>query len=242
MITLGIAGLNITLDNNFSYIEEQAEEYLSSNEKPDFVVSASEEDLAFEAEHSDFWCSEGYLESIALYRKIAEKIPEYEALVFHGAVIAYKGNAYAVTARSGVGKTTHLRLWLRQFGNQVYILNGDKPILRIIDGKVYAAGTPWRGKEGYGVNGMIPLKGIAFINRATDNYAKKLTPDEAAVKFLSQVYMPSRSSSVSKTLITANNIVSRVPFYKFYVNMESEAAVMARNIFTEGEVKERINL
>ncbi len=241
MITLGIAGLNISIENKFDYIKEQSKDYTVDTDNCDFSVSASSLDLEKEAQMSDFNYSSGYLESIAVYRKIAEKLPEYEALVFHGAIIAYEGKAYAVTARSGVGKTTHLRLWLREFKEKVHILNGDKPILRIIEGKIYAAGTPWRGKENYGANEMLPLEGIAFIVRSADNRAKSLSPSDASIKFLSQVYMPNGSCETSKALITANKIISKVPFYEFYVNMQPEAAVMAKNIFTK-EVEERTNI
>ncbi len=241
MITLGIAGLNIAVDNKYKYIEEQSKDYISYGAVPDFTVSASEDDIKEEAEASEIPCSEGYLESISVYRKIAEELPKYGALVFHGAVIAYEGSAYAVTARSGVGKTTHLRLWMKEFKEAVHILNGDKPILRVIDGKVYAAGTPWRGKESYGTNEMLPLEGIAFITRDSENSAKRLSSENASIRFLSQVYMPKRPEGTSRALITANSIISKVPFYEFYVNMESEAAIMARNIFT-GRCKERINI
>jgi hypothetical protein len=158
VIDIRIGDIPIGIENRFPLIAAMCRDYLSDGTDRAFSVSVTDEDLADEAEMADAEYSDAYLESIAAYRKIAERIPSYNAFVFHGAVIAYKGNAYAVTARSGVGKTTHLRLWGEAFGKNVHVLNGDKPILRVINGTVYAAGTPWRGKENYGVNEMLPLR------------------------------------------------------------------------------------
>ncbi len=231
MITLGIAGLNITLENKFSYVEKLSKNYLSDSDYSDFSVCASMDEILAEASSSPYKCSDEYYESIVLYRNIAEKLPEYDAVVFHGAVIAYEGKAYAVTARSGVGKTTHLKLWLQEFGDKVHILNGDKPILRIIEGKVYACGTPWRGKEGYGVNEMLPLCGIAFITRAAENSAKRLAPSGEVLRLLSQIYVPRSEKGASLALMASNKIISSVPIYEFRVNMERQAAIVARDAF-----------
>ena len=133
------------------------------------------------------------------------------------------------TARSGVGKTTHLSLWLKEFSD-VHILNGDKPILRCIDGVIYAAGTPWRGKEGYGINEMLPLKGIAFLERAEKNSAERVKPDSAVLPLISQIYVP-HGAGAGKVLSLANKIVTTVPAFRFKVNMDSEAAHVARKAF-----------
>ena len=226
MISIGIAGLSIGIDERFDYIRALTEKYRTDS-PCDFTVRASDEDIAEERAGSDMEHSDGYLESISVYRNIAERLPDYSAAVFHGAVIAYGGVAYAVTARSGTGKTTHLRLWLREFGDKVHILNGDKPILRIIDGKVWAAGTPWRGKEGYGVNEMLPLGGIAFLERAENNSCESLSASAATVPFVSQLYIPKSPSSAAKALILTNKIITTVPLFRLGVNMEPEAAHVA---------------
>ena len=122
---LSLAGLNVEAKTRYEFSEKLTESYLSNSENTDFSVEVTDLDIKNEAERSDIRYPIGYLESIALYRKIAERLPFYDAVVFHGAVIAYKGCAYAFTARSGVGKTTHIRLWLERFGDAVHILNGD---------------------------------------------------------------------------------------------------------------------
>ena len=219
-----LAGLNVEADTKLEFAERLTEDYRSLAEAVDFSVSVTDEDIRYEAEMSDIRYPKGYLESIALYRKIAEKLPYFDAIVFHGAVIAYKGKAYAFTARSGVGKTTHIRLWLERFGNDVHVLNGDKPILRVIDGVVYAAGTPWRGKEGYGIPEMLPLAAVAFIDRAEEPSATEITTSEALMRFASQIYVPNEPRAAALSLSVLNKIISGVKLFDVKANMKPESA------------------
>ncbi|MBE6634649.1 MAG: hypothetical protein E7617_00425 [Ruminococcaceae bacterium] len=234
MIRISVADLIIELDNRYGYVKDLARDYITESVgESHLTVSASDTDIRLEAEASDIPHSPGYLESIVLYREIAERLPRFDAFVFHGAVIALDGAAYAVTARSGVGKTTHLRLWMKAFGDRVHILNGDKPILRIIDGRVYACGTPWRGKENYGVPEMLPLEGIAFLERGEENSARRITVGEGLIRFVSQIYVPRMPSSASMALSVANRIISSVPLYELRANMDISAATVAYDAFTK---------
>lgn len=236
MIKISVAGLNVELKNKYPFIEQYAEDYITSSCSTDITVEAEESEIDLEAMEAPENAPRGYLESIVLYRAIAEQLPKYSAFVFHGAVIAKDGKAYIVTARSGVGKTTHLRLWLDVFGEDVHILNGDKPIIRIIDGKAYACATPWRGKEGYGVPEMLPLCGIGFLERGEFNAAEQITVGEALMRFVSQIYIPNEKSAASAVLSIADKVLSSVPLYKLSVNVEKDAAVVAYNAFC-GEKK-----
>ena len=234
MITIKIAGLAIGIDNRFEYITRLAADYLT-DEPPLFTVRATDDDIAEEAKMTDVKFPDGYLESIVAYRKIAEILPSYDAFVFHGAVLNYDGRAVAFTAKSGVGKTTHTRLWLSEFGEKVHYLNGDKPIIRFIDGVPYACGTPWRGKEGYGYNNMLPLGGIAFLARGPINRSYKAKPDDVSMRLMNQIYISkSNPLSIARSMRIADEILSSVPLYAFECNMDPEAAHVAYRAFCEG--------
>ena len=169
MITISIAGINIGIDNKYPYLEEMAKDYITDG-AAEFTVRATEEEIdAQMAQSPSSSLPRGYLESLSVYRHIAERLPEYDAFLFHGCVIVHKKRAYVFTAKSGVGKTTHARNWLAEFGDEVHILNGDKPIIRIIDGVPCACGTPWQGKENYGVNEICEIKAFVFIERDKEN-------------------------------------------------------------------------
>ena len=158
-------------------------------------------------------------------------LPKYGALVFHGAVIATDIEAYAFTARSGVGKTTHINNWLRAFGGDIHILNGDKPILRKIGGKICACGTPWQGKENMGVNEIKPLKAIAFLSRSEKNRAAKVGASSVLMPFMTQIYIPNSEREADLALALAADILESAELYSLGVNMDIESAMVARAAF-----------
>jgi len=231
MITIRIADLNIGIKYRYEFTRSYVSEY-AVDARPDFTVEATDEDLIEEARLAEEPTENEYLEYVAVYRKIADKLTEYGGAVFHGAVLLFEGKAYIITARSGVGKTTHIRLWLQRFGEKVSILNGDKPVLRIIDGKIYACGTPWNGKEGYGTRGKALLSGIAFLERGEENSYKSLTPSDALVRFMGQIYMNKENPlALTRTLGLADKILSGTALYEFRCNMDISAAEMAKDAF-----------
>ena len=233
MVTVKIAGIPIGLDFKYEYTNRYVKDYIT-DQAPEFVVSATAEDIKWEHEHSGIVVPDYSAENIVLYRKIAEKLPEYDALVFHGAVLEYDGVAYAVTAHSGVGKTTHTRLWLREF-ESAKILNGDKPILRLIDGKVYACSTPWMGKEGYGYNAMRPLGGIGFLARGEKNLARSIAPSDAVMRFMNQIYLSKNDApALIRSMRVADRLITGVPLYEFECNMDVEAARVSFDAFLNG--------
>lgn len=226
MITIKIANLAVGIENRYPYLERFCAAY-RTEDAPLFVVRASDEALEEEARASEVEYPRSYLESIVVYREIAKRLAEYSAFVFHGVALGVGDGAYLFTARSGVGKTTHTSLWLSEFPD-AHILNGDKPILRFIDGVCYACGTPWMGKEGYGINEMLPLRGVAFVHRASENRAKRTSGTAAVFPFLTQVYLPEDEQSVSEITSLADAILGSVPLVDLYVNMEKDAAHVAR--------------
>ena len=241
MITIKIADLPVGLENRYSFVEKMCQDYLT-DETPLFTVTASEEEIDKECEQvrrvnglsADL--PRGYLESIVLYREIAKRLPLYDAFVFHGVALECEGEALLFTAKSGVGKTTHTRLWLASYADEVKILNGDKPILRLIDGVPFVYGSPWQGKENYGYNGKAPLRALAFIHRAPENRAEALTDVGGAIlPFLSQTYVPQHADSVSRVFEITDTVLKTIRLYHLYVNMEREAAEVAHRAMVEGE-------
>lgn len=230
MLTVDIAGLIIGIDNKHRHVERLARDYVTDG-TPVFTVSASDEDIEREREASSENFSVGYLESTVIYRKIAERLPDYDAFVFHGAVVTLDGLGYAFTARSGVGKTTHTGLWLRLFGDRAFYVNGDKPIIRIVDGLPRAFGTPWMGKEGLGKNISVPLCGIAHLKRGEHNVAREVSSDDLSSILLSQTFIPKDAKMARRTLLVLNTVVSSVKLIELKCNMEPDAPLASARAF-----------
>ncbi len=201
-----------------------------TDEAPDFSVTVSQGDIDFERQRSengeDF--SPGYLEELAVYRKIAEKMPEYDTILFHGSVIAVDGIGYLFTAKSGTGKSTHTRLWRELFGERAVMVNDDKPLLNIRE-TVTAYGTPYDGKHRLSCNTAVPLKAVCVLTRAPENHIEPITKAQAYAMLVQQAYRPTDVSALQRTITLIDKLADAVNLYRLGCNMDISAAQTAYN-------------
>lgn len=224
-MVIKIADLKIGIENKYNYIVKMSEDYIVEDTEPDFLVSVTDEEIT--AEDDVGGLHPGYLEYLAIYRKISEKILEYNGLLMHGVLLECDGKGVLFCAKSGVGKTTHTTLWKKLYGERCEIVNGDKPLIRIIDGKVYAYGTPWNGKEGIHKNKRCELSAICFIVRGEKNEITDVGADKVQ-RALTQTYMPKNDPiKMLKTLELVDEILSKVTCKKLFCNTDISAAEVA---------------
>lgn len=228
MFKIRMAELNIRVENKYPYVREMCREYLSKLDSSDFSVGVTEKEIDAEEDGSGF--DRGYLESLAIYRKIAEKIIEYNGFLMHGAVIEAGGSGIAFLAKSGVGKTTHVRLWQQLLGDKMTVVNGDKPLIRIIDGKVYAYGTPWAGKENIQKNMAVELKKICFINRSEKNECFLIQKTNVFEKLIVQIYRPRDINLLLKTMGLVGSLIEKTDFFVVRCNTEPLAAKISSEV------------
>lgn len=190
---------------------------------PIFLVSVGDERLSELRAASPDICDE-FLERDEIYSEIAARLPKYNRVMLHGACISYKDKAYLFTAPSGTGKSTHVGLWQRYLGDNVTIINGDKPIFYIREsGSVCAFGTPWCGKEGWNRNESADLAGICFMKRGIENKIRRAKPDDAAPFLLRQMFLPKEPEAAALTLGLLDRIVSAIPAYLLECDMSEDA-------------------
>ena len=205
MFCVQIAEVLVAIENRYAFSERLCADYIV-NVAPDecsFSVSATPEEIA--AENSDEGAfSPAYCESLALYRKICTRMLDYDAFLLHAAVVSHAGRGFAFAAKSGTGKSTHVAQWMRALGDDVTVVNGDKPILRWrsgeaaeakdagapnetpgveavevacdqLAGEFVAYGTPYCGKENWGQNTSVPLHAVCFIERCEPGEPDRLS-------------------------------------------------------------------
>ena len=171
--------------------------------------------------------SDAYLETLAVYRKIADCLLSCDTLLFHGSVIAVDGEGYLFTAKSGTGKSTHTRLWREYFGERAVMVNDDKPLLRITDSGVTAYGTPWDGKHRLSTNTAVPLKGICILARDTTNHIEPVEPHAVYPLIVQQTNRSLSADGMKQTLSIIDRMLHVVPVYRLGCNMDIEAARVA---------------
>ena len=205
MFCIQIAEVLIAIKNRYAFTERLCADYIvdTSPDDCDISIAATPEEIAAENDEKGSF-SPAYCESLALYRKICTRMLDFNAFLFHAAIISYAGRGFAFAAKSGTGKSTHVAQWMRALGDDVTVVNGDKPILRwrngeaveakvrgapretsggkaaetICDqplGEFIAYGTPYCGKENWGQNTSVPLRAVCFIERCEPGEPDRLS-------------------------------------------------------------------
>lgn len=218
-----LADKYIEINSVYPELKNFFKDYLVSETTPDFIISLTEKEILEEQEMtSENQFSLTYLETLATLRKLAEIMPSYNRILMHGASISYKDHAYLFTAPSGTGKSTHIRLWKKFLGEDVKIVNGDKPFISL-DDKPLIYGSPWAGKENWHRNCSMPLSGICFVQRGTTNSICKLEASECLPLLFKQVYLPSDALAAGLTLELIDAMLKKVPLYLLTCDMSEEA-------------------
>ncbi len=226
-----IAGLTVEIRAT-GRTEVQAAAYrIYEDREPDIVVTC---------DYREFHKTHPYLEEddAQYIRSAGEfyyKLLNFDGLMLHSSAVVVDGKAYLFSAASGTGKSTHTELWLKKFGDRAYILNDDKPALRIIDGVWHACGTPWSGKYDISKPVCVPLAGIAFLNRDTTNHIEPFEGSMVAFELLNQ--MPRHKNKLPQILKLLDRLVSQVPIWKLHCNMDMEAVEVSYNAMS-GNLKE----
>lgn len=198
-----------------------------TQEEPEFFVETTGEDIEREKSAADGEYDEGYLETLAVYRKIVTRLVFYDVILVHGSSVAVDGKAYLFTAPSGTGKSTHTRMWREYFGSRAVMINDDKPLVRFGKDGVYIYGTPWNGKHRLGSNICAPLCGVCILERAEENSISRISKKEAYPSLLAQIYRPTENvEAMVKTLNLAGRFME-VPLYRLGCNISHQAAVTA---------------
>ncbi len=94
-------------------------------------------------------------------------------VALHCSCIVCNGKAVAFLGESGTGKSTHTRLW-REYIDGAELLNDDSPIIRCIDGNVWAYGSAWSGKMPCYRTERYPLVAMVRLSQANENGIRKL--------------------------------------------------------------------
>ena len=239
MISFDIKITDVVLEvHAFNESTKRYCEAFFTDEKPDYTITMTEEDLKNESSNSENGQVYVNEEISALYRKIADLLVEDDIIVFHSSAISVDDNGFLITAHSGVGKSTHARLLSEYLGDSFKYINDDKPMLKVSDDGVTIFSTPWNGKERRGNNINAPLKAIIFLNRGeTNTYRKIDNKEEIYIRMLSQIYLPKEKSKRDKALNIADKLLKLVSFYEINVNMDIDAAKMTYEGIMKNEIK-----
>ena len=152
-------------------------------------------------------------------------------VLFHAAVVSYEGRGYMFLGRSGTGKSTHARLWLKHIEGTA-LVNDDNPVVR--DGVVY--GSPWSGKTPCYRNVSYPLGAIVLLSQTPYNKIRRLSGVHAYVALIESISGKRWDERIADGLHqTENALASQVPVWHLECLPDEEAARVCNETITNSQ-------
>ena len=106
-------------------------------------------------------------------------------------------------------------------------MDDDKTFLQITPSGVFAYGSPWSGKHGLDTNVCLPLKGVCFLQRGSENLIRQAIPEDRLGELQHQTLIPEDPVGMQKALSLLNALVQVVPLWEMECTKEPDAALIS---------------
>ena len=175
--------------------------------------------------HTDL--SPNYIEFLALHQCISYALIEKQVLLVHGSVVVADGEAVLFIAPSRTGKSTHTRLWTELPDAHAFVINDDKPLIRIGEKAPTVYATPW-GIVTAPEKRSAPLKALVHLQRG-ENRIAAVEPHTLLVPLM-QACQRGRTQEETIALTSLqNSLLCSVKTYTMTCQPDMAAAEMAYN-------------
>jgi hypothetical protein len=133
---------------------------------------------------------------------------QHGGLMVHACGLERDGLGYLFVGHSGSGKTTIANLAEKRFR----VLNDDRVVLRLVDGRPWMFGTPWHGESTSVSPVGVPVHRAFFIEHADSNGTSTVAPSMASAMLVSRSFPPLWSAeSMVLTLSFIDDVTRQVP-------------------------------
>lgn len=148
--------------------------------------------------------------------------------LFHAASVSYKGRGYLFLGKSGTGKSTHARLWLK-YNEGSELFNDDNPVVRLFekDGRKFAVayGSPWSGKTPCYKNVKMEIGAFVLLSQAPFNKISPLKGVSAYAAIVPSISGMRWDKDIADGLHqTQNGLASNVPVWYLECLPDEDAA------------------
>lgn len=167
---------------------------------------------------SDLLYDTVFTSMFALERQMTRR----DSMILHCAYIKYRGTAILFSAPSETGKTTQAGLWEKYRGSET--VNGDRALLRRIDGRWTACGWPVCGTSEICHLEDIPIHAVAMLRQGKENYVERLSPVQAFTQLYSQITVNQWNREfVQRTVELIEDFVEHVPVWQLTCDISENA-------------------
>ena len=151
------------------------------------------------------------------------------AVMMHASTVMNGGKGFLFLGKSGTGKSTHSRLWMKNIPG-TELLNDDNPVLRISDSGAIVYGSPWSGKTPCYKAASVPAAAIVQLSQAPANRIRRMPPVQAYASLMasSSAFRPFKSLA-DGWHNTLERIVTTVPCYHLECLPDADAAHLCYN-------------
>lgn len=147
---------------------------------------------------------------------------KHDAITFHGVLMEHEGRGVILSAPSGIGKTTHARLWRDH--RRALILNGDRATCCLEDGRWVGFSLPWSGSSGEHINRDVPLTAFVVLEQALENSVERLGGLEAFGSVMPNLVYPFWDRELTeKALGFVNDFLEKIPVFRLRCRPDVEA-------------------
>lgn len=151
-----------------------------------------------------------------------------KAIILHSSFIVHNGEAILFTAPSGTGKSTQAELW-RKYAH-ASIINGDRSVLMVEDGTVYAYGLPFCGTSEIDKNMFTKVKAIVYLQQWSKNNAIKISKKESIKKIISETTKNLwNQENIDKVVEVVENIAENIEMYEYHCTKYEDAVVYLKD-------------
>ena len=189
-----------------------------SEEKNKMIIQYPMQKDVFLFEHFNIWN----------YMAFENPLLYYQAFILHSSFISWQNNGILFTAPSGTGKSTQADLWKKYEDADIY--NGDRTIIRKIDGKYYGFGSPYAGSSGIYRNESAPIKAIVVIEQGPDNVIRRLHGREAFLPLFRETLMNTWNKEyMEKVTDLLMDAACQIPVYHLSCRPDQDAVNTVKN-------------
>lgn len=149
---------------------------------------------------------------------------EADGVILHASFIEYNGQAILFSAPSETGKSTQAQLWADLRGAD--IINGDRAVIRLIDGKPHACGIPFAGSSKHCKNATLPLAAIVYLGQAKETTIGTFDFKTAFRKVWEGCTVNTwNPDDLNKAIDIVQNITLQVPVYHLQCTPDESAVI-----------------
>lgn len=222
-----IADLIVEFNPKFKMLKDRAKKYEIDGLKPDYVLHVDNEHIENEKKRFPMATDED-AEYMVMGTTFYQVLLNHQGCLLHSSAVVVDDESYLFSANCGTGKSTHTSLWLKYLADKKpYILNDDKPAIRILEDGIYSYGTPFSGKHDINENKKAKLKGICFLEQSESNFIEKIEPKEAVKLFFEQTIRKLNQEEMLKFFDILDKILKEIPIYKLHCNISEEAVQLS---------------